>query len=118
MFADGSVSPTPRIVEALTVVAKQLSALPNRISISGHTASREGDGRILLDKAWELSTMRALKARDILADQGITSDRFREVGGRGSTDPFFPDDPSLARNRRITLILHDAGSVLPEGHSP
>jgi chemotaxis protein MotB len=118
MFPDGSVSPSPRIVDALTIVAKQLSTLPNRISIAGHTASREGDGRILLDKAWELSTLRALKARDILANQGIATDRFKEVGGRGSTDPFFPDDPSLARNRRITLILHDAGSVLPAGHGP
>jgi chemotaxis protein MotB len=118
MFADGSTTPNVRIEEALTAISRELRGLPNLITITGHTASREGNGQILRDKAWEVSTVRALRVREIMAANGVSYSRFREVSGRADGDPYFPDDPSLARNRRVTLLIHDAGSVVPPAFTP
>lgn len=118
MFADGSTTPNARIEQALNTISRELRGLPNMITITGHTAARENNGQILRDKAWEVSTVRALRVREILAANGVSYGRFREVSGRADADPYFPDDPSLARNRRVTLLVHDAGSVVPPAFSP
>jgi chemotaxis protein MotB len=85
-------------------LAPSLKAMPFRISITGHTAAnsvppRPGYG------PWELSADRANAIRQILAAEGIPPGHFYVVSGKADTDPLFPDNPSMAANRRVTITL-------------
>ena len=65
------------------------------------------------DTDWDLSMQRANGARRVLQDAGIDSDRFKQVSGRASSEPLYPDDPTLAGNRRIAIVLLREAPVLP-----
>lgn len=108
MFADGSTDPLPFVKEALFKLAQPLRKLSNRIVITGHTAkltpglSQETD-------PWHLSVGRASAIRSVLSDAGLASDRFAAIAGKADTEPLFPDNPTLASNRRVDiLLLHEA----------
>jgi chemotaxis protein MotB len=87
-----------------------VNQLPNRITLSGHTSAAvsgrsEGD--------WTLSAARANSARQILETAGVDPDRVYQVSGKAASDPLYPDDPTLAGNRRIALVLLREAPVLP-----
>ena len=112
MFREGSVDPyehTRRVLEAL---APTLRRLPNRLSITGHTAvARPGSARA--GEPWSLSAGRALSVRAILSGAGVPNDNFASVTGRADTEPVFPDNPYLAPNRRVTVTLLNASPPVP-----
>ena len=54
---------------------------------------------------WELSFDRANVARQILEEFGVSDDRIESVVGRGDADPFFPNDPYLSANQRVSILL-------------
>src|SRR6478752_3201012 len=84
MFPDGAKEPydrTRRIIQKLAVPLKQL---PNRISITGHTAAnrlppRPGYG------PWELSADRANSIRQILEDVGLPSSHIFAIAGKADS---------------------------------
>jgi hypothetical protein len=41
----------------------------------------------------------------VLLESGIDPASIRRVVGRAETDPLLPDDPTNARNRRISIVL-------------
>ena len=45
--------------------------------------------------------------------RGVAEDRFYAVTGKANSDPLYPDDPMLAGNRRISIILLREAPVLP-----
>ena len=61
---------------------------------------------------------RALAVRDILAAAGVPDDRFFAVLGKADTDPLFPDDPSMAANRRISILVIREAPLVPIGTKP
>lgn len=90
-----------------------VSSVPNRVAISGHTDS-SGIGRMGDESNWTLSVQRANAARGVLADTGVSNDRFAEVTGKADTEPLFPASPDRAENRRIgILVLREAPVVSP-----
>jgi chemotaxis protein MotB len=111
MFKEGSAQPNDRARLLLRAVARVINSLPNRVTIAGHTsatvngAKNEGD--------WTLSSNRADAARQILQAAGVSGDRIYQVSGKAASDPLFPDDPTLAGNRRISIILLREAPVLP-----
>lgn len=113
MFPEGAKLPYERTRKLLQTLAPRLRQMSNRIRITGHTsgsrtAARPGAG------AWDLSTQRALAIREILAAGGVPDDRFYAVMGKADTEPLFPDDPAMAANRRISiLIMHEAPPLRP-----
>jgi chemotaxis protein MotB len=117
MFPDGSKEPfdrTRRIVEKLAV---PLKSLPNRVSITGHTAAsrlppRPGYG------PWELSADRANSVRQILEDVGLPSSHIFAIAGKADSQPLFPDDPHIAANRRVTITLMREAPPIPIGFKP
>ena len=115
MFQEGKVMPNDRARILLRAVAKIVNQLPNRVSISGHTsaspAGRQSEGD------WQLSSGRADAARQILQGAGVVSDRVYQVAGKANSDPLYPDDPTLAGNRRIAIVLLRERPVLPPDHS-
>ena len=43
----------------------------------------------------------------------MDSDRIYQVSGKAGSDPLYPDDPTLAGNRRIAIVLLREAPVLP-----
>ena len=48
---------------------------------------------------------------------GVDPDRVYSVAGKAGSDPLYPDDPSLAGNRRIAIVLLREAPVLPRDTS-
>jgi chemotaxis protein MotB len=103
-FDSGSAQPTLSGREILTLLAKELGKLPNKIFIEGHTDSKPfGKGNNYTN--WELSTNRANQCRQLMQANGVRADQISQVRGfadQSLRDPNHPEDP---RNRRISLIV-------------
>ena len=69
----------------------------------------------LLSEAWDLTADRANAVRMILEENGLPADRIFAVTGKGDSEPMFPDDPYLAANRRVSILLMKEAPVLPGG---
>lgn len=115
MFQPGAVEPNERAIVLLRAVSEVAARLPNRLSISGHTdASPAGAGG---PSNWQLSAARANAALEVMSEAGIPEHRIAEVSGKAGSEPLFPDDPYLAGNRRLSIILLREAPVIPPGHS-
>ena len=114
MFPEGSTRPNDRTRQLLEKLAPALAKMPNRITVTGFTAS-ERPGRRPTAPPWELSSGRAVSVRDILARSGVPDDRFASVTGKADTEPMFPDNPYLAANRRVTVTLLSEAPPTPTG---
>ena len=113
MFENGSARPNPRAQLLLRAIAKVINQLPNRISITGHTSAVAGSSRASGAGDWTLSSERANASRLTLQGAGVNADRVYSVAGKAGSDPLYPDDPSLAGNRRIAIVLLREAPVLP-----
>jgi|SRR5882724_9261521 len=117
MFADGSKEPYPRTRVLLQKLAGPLKATPLRIAITGHTAAGFVAPRTDYD-GFDLSADRANTVRQILEREGLPSGHVFAVAGKADTQPLFPDDPSLAANRRVTITLMREDPPLPPNLKP
>jgi chemotaxis protein MotB len=115
MFKENSAQPNDRAQILLRAVSKVVTQLPNRITIAGHTSATTGEKN---PKDWQLSSARADASRQIMQAAGIDADRIYQVSGKASSDPLYPDDPTLPGNRRITIILLREKPVLPSNANP
>ena len=113
MFQPGSTEPMPYTKKLLQTVAKIIDRLPNRISISGHTASNNAEGPM---SNWELSAARANAARQIITDAGVSGDRIYEVAGKAGSEPLLPEDPGASANRRLSIVLMREAPPVPPDH--
>lgn len=103
-FESGSSALSENGRDMVTMLGKQLKAIPNKLVIEGHTdakpyASSNGYTN------WDLSTERANTARRLLVDAGVSPGNINQIRGfadvqlRNAKDPF---DPA---NRRISVIV-------------
>ena len=53
----------------------------------------------------------------MLQGSGVDPDRVYSVAGKAGSDPLYPDDPTLAGNRRIAIVLLREAPVLPSDTS-
>nr|WP_316628289.1 flagellar motor protein MotB [uncultured Brevundimonas sp.] len=113
MFDNNSARPNARAQVLLRAVSKVINQLPNRISITGHTSATAGSNRASAPADWTLSSERANASRLVLQSAGVDADRIYSVAGKAGSDPLYPDDPSLAGNRRIAIVLLREAPVLP-----
>lgn len=104
MFPENSKYPYEATRKAIATMAPILNRLPNQIRITGHTAAgaNYADPRY---GAWDLSSDRANVTRRILEEFGLSRDHVFSVVGRGENDPLFPNDPYLAANQRISILV-------------
>lgn len=103
-FDTGSAVLNARGREILTMVAHQLSTVPNRISIEGHTDARPYPGNANYTN-WELSTDRANAARRLMQANGLRPNQVSQVRGYAAEDLRVPSNPFDPSNRRISLIV-------------
>ena len=117
MFADGSKTPYERTRRLIEKLAIPLKATPLRVSIIGHTSAgfvpSRGDYG-----AFDLSADRANAVRQILEQEGLPASHIFAVSGKADSQPLFPDDPSLAANRRVTITLMREDPALPPDLKP
>ena len=104
MFPLGTTKLQPKAQALLGEIAKSLEAMPNKISVRGHTdsvgfANKEGKNN------WSLSADRAETTRATLEKNGIKPERFVQIEGVADTAPFNPNDPKDPRNRRISITV-------------
>jgi chemotaxis protein MotB len=117
MFADGSKVPYERTRLLIQKLAAPLKATPLRVEIVGHTASGFVPARSDYD-AFDLSADRANVVRQILEGEGLPSSHVFAVSGKADGAPLFPDDPSMAANRRVTITLRREDPPLPPNFKP
>ncbi len=104
MFPESSKYPFEITRKAIAAMAPLLEKMPNQIRISGHTAAGVNFTNPRYGR-WELSADRANVVRSILEEFGLSSDRIYSVVGKGDAEPFFPNDPYLATNQRVSILL-------------
>ena len=112
MFPKGSKYPEEVTRAAIAAIAPILDQLPNQLRISGHTAAGEFYPTPQYG-AWELSSDRANVTRKILSEFGVHEDHFHSVTGRAAEEPYFPDDPYLAANERVKIVVTHGASPFP-----
>jgi len=114
-FGSGSAVLSPWGEEILTLIAKELGKLDNKIVIEGHTDSRQFVSQTKYTN-WELSADRANSARKLMEDNGLRPHQIWEIRGYADRQPRFKDHPEDARNRRIAIIvLTNDGQVKLDG---
>jgi chemotaxis protein MotB len=106
-FETGDPRPTEAGSELLKALAAELTNLPNKVAIEGHTDSAPY-GRPHYSN-WELSADRANAARRILAESGLDDDRVSQVRGFADQRLLKKDDPTNPSNRRISIIVRNVG---------
>ncbi|MFZ6046133.1 flagellar motor protein MotB [Pseudomonas sp. CR3202] len=104
MFDLGSARLQPYFEDILLILAETIKAVPNKISISGHTDAKPyaGDGEF---GNWELSAGRANSARRALIAGGYPEQQVARVVGYASSALFDRNDPFNPVNRRIDIIV-------------
>jgi chemotaxis protein MotB len=116
MFNTGTATPNDRAKLLLRAISKIINQLPNRISIYGHTSASADGARPETD--WALSAARADASRRVLQGAGVDADRVYQVSGKATSEPLYPDDPTLPGNRRIAIVLLREAPVLPPDRVP
>jgi len=104
MFALGSAQLQPYFEDILLAMADTIRAVPNKISISGHTDAKPYSGRGEFGN-WELSAGRANAARRTLVAGGYPDEQIARVVGYASSALFDRENPLNPVNRRIDILV-------------
>lgn len=113
MFDSGSAQLKYYSEDILFELAKPLSHVPNKISVTGHTDSTPFTGRAGYSN-WELSADRANTARRALVAGGVAERQVAQVVGLADSVLFDQELPTAPVNRRIAIIVlnRDAADVI------
>ncbi|MFJ4065322.1 flagellar motor protein MotB [Pseudomonas sp. NPDC089996] len=104
MFDIGSARLQPYFEDILLAMADTIKAVPNKISISGHTDAKPYSGTGDFGN-WELSANRANAARRALVAGGYPDAQVARVVGYASSSLFDRKNPFNPVNRRIDIIV-------------
>jgi chemotaxis protein MotB len=104
MFDSGRAELKYYSQDILFELARTLSRVRNKLSITGHTDSTPFRGRPGYTN-WELSADRANTARRALVAGGVDGRQIGRVVGLSDSVLFNKDDPQAPVNRRISIIV-------------
>ncbi|MHC8289287.1 flagellar motor protein MotB [Pseudomonas sp. XS1P51] len=104
MFDSGSARLKPYFEDILLAMADTIKAVPNKISISGHTDAKPYSGTGDFGN-WELSANRANAARRALIAGSYPDAQVARVVGYASSALFDRDNPFNPVNRRIDIVV-------------
>ena len=111
-FESGSTKISQDGEELITTLAEELSKLPNKLAIEGHTDSVAYSAPNYGN--WELSADRANAARRLMQSHGIGEGQITQVRGFADQRLRKPDAPTDPSNRRISLIVQYVRHDVPE----
>jgi chemotaxis protein MotB len=105
MFDKGDAVLKSYTKDILDQIGPTLNAVPNHISIAGHTDSLPYRGLQDGYSNWELSSERANAARRELLEGGMHADKILQIRGLADALPFLKNDPTNPSNRRISIVV-------------
>jgi len=105
MFDSSSADLKPYSRIILREIGKALNAVPNRITLSGHTDAAQFVGGEKGFSNWELSANRANSSRREMITGGMDEFKVLRVVGLSSTVLFDKNDPLSSTNRRISIVV-------------
>ena len=105
MFDTSSAELKPYTRVILREIGKALNAVPNKLSLSGHTDAAQFGGGDKGFSNWELSANRANASRRELIAGGMDEHKVLRVVGLASTVLFDRNDPLSSINRRISIVV-------------
>jgi chemotaxis protein MotB len=105
MFDLSSAEMKPYSKVILREIGKALNAVPNKVSLSGHTDAAQFGGGEKGFSNWELSANRANSSRRELITGGMDENKVLRVVGLASTLLFDKNDPLNSTNRRISIVV-------------
>ncbi len=126
MFDKGNAELKDYTQAILSQIGPTLNAVPNHISIAGHTDALTYSGGQAGFSNWELSTERANAARRELIDGGMHGAKVLQVRGLADAIPLIVNDPANPANRRISIVVLNRaaeenfrrdGTQTPDAHS-
>ncbi len=103
LFDLGGVTLTPDAQRILATVTDVIRKEGVKVAIEGHTDAYRYSGTYT---NWDLSAGRALAARRLMIQQGLSPDQVAAVTGFADTRPYVPGNLYDPRNRRISLLLY------------
>ncbi|MGH0038572.1 MAG: OmpA/MotB family protein [Myxococcota bacterium] len=116
LFESGSANLDDRGREILTSVSGELTEVPYRVEVEGHTDATPIGGRLAqrYQSNWDLAATRATRVVQLLEKEGVAGDRLVAVS-YGSTRPVASNDSEegRAQNRRIEIRLIPSDSATP-----
>jgi len=104
MFDSGSARLKPYFEDILLAMADTIKAVPNKISVSGHTDAKQYAGTGGFSN-WELSANSANAARRALVAGSYPDTQVARVVGYASSSLFDKTDPFNPVNRRIDIVV-------------
>jgi len=104
MFDIGSARLKPYFEDILLAMADTIKAVPNKVSISGHTDATPYVGNNGFGN-WELSANRANAARRALIAGGYPDPQVARVVGYASSSLYDKEHPENPINRRIDIVV-------------
>lgn len=104
MFNSGRAEMAGATETLMGNLGKSLSALPNRIVLSGHTDAVRFSNSQAYDN-WDLSSDRANATRRVFEASGVSRDRIIRVSGMADTQLLVPQSPNDPSNRRISIMV-------------
>jgi chemotaxis protein MotB len=104
-FEIGTSDLRPEAQKLLVEIGKNLTAIPNKIIIEGHTDSRPYPNGGSGYTNFELSVDRANSSRRVIVSGGLDAGRIDEVRGYADTRLLDKNDPFNLVNRRISIII-------------
>lgn len=110
MFDSGRAQLKYYSQDILFELAKPLSMVSNRLSVTGHTDATPFSGRPGYTN-WELSADRANTARRALVAGGVREQQIARVVGLSDSVLFDQEDPTAPVNRRIAIIVLNKKTV-------
>ena len=122
LFALGSATLRPKGSAVLDAIAPALEALPNQVTVEGHTDDLPISGRFASN--WELSTERATSVLRYLLDSHHVPAKRMSAAGYADQRPLNPNVSAAARsaNRRVEVIVRatplDQLPVVPQASKP
>ena len=110
MFKPNTAELQPYMEKIITIIAKMVSAQPNYISISGHTASVKAGSDTGID-FWNISSSRANEVRKFMTQKLIDKGQVVKIIGLSDREPFDPKDPFGIKNIRVGITLLNEASI-------
>jgi chemotaxis protein MotB len=108
MFDKGDAVLKSYTKDILDQIGPTLNAVPNHLSIAGHTDALPYRGMVDGYSNWELSSERANAARRELLAGGMYANKVLQIRGLADALPFLKDDPNNPSNRRISIVVLNA----------
>lgn len=109
VFVRGSAAPSERFRGLLRKIGPLFSRIENQLLIVGHTDSLQYVSSA--SSNWQLSSERAMAARNYLLSGGMSPEAILQVVGMADRAPIDAKDPKADVNRRIELVVMPSGQA-------